>query len=124
MRRALANEPVPIWNTGNQVIDCCHIDDVAEVFVRAVERELVDKFVRMDVGPGQPVTVKEVAQKVIDLAGSTAGMEFVGKRLGEPVLSNIVADTSQCEQYFGFVPSISIDEGLGRCIDWFKEKYG
>jgi len=125
-RNALEGKPIPIWNTGHQVIDCCYVADIAEAFARAVGlAQLSNKgYTRVDIGTGVPVTVLDVANEVIAQTGSKTWTTFLGKRHGEPNDSYIIADTVPCEEYLGFIPGIHLEEGVSLCLPHYKEKYG
>jgi len=123
MKYALEKKPVPIWNDGKNIIDCCYIDDIVEAFTKAVKYKIKEKFLKIDVGTGIPVTIEEVAGLVNKLTGNKAGFKYIGKRLGEPYGSALIADTSFGKRYLKFVPSITLETGLKLCLPWFKEKF-
>lgn len=81
MKYAIEDKPVSIWNTGNQIIACCYIDDIAETFYRATQPGFED-YIKLDVGTGIPVMVNEVANMVMELTNSKSKLEYTGKRLG------------------------------------------
>ena len=122
MKYAIENKSVPIWNTGEQIIDCCYIEDIAEAFYRAMKSDY-QGYIKLDVGTGVPVTVNEVANMVIKLVHSNSELEYIGKRLGEPVETAIVADTSHTKRLFDYVPSTTLEDGLLDCKDWFIEQF-
>lgn len=78
--RAWACEPLPVWGTGALLVDLVHVDDVARMLVEAMR--FVDGEV-FDAGSGHPQTVLEVAQRVIEIAGSCSSIERLEPRLGE-----------------------------------------
>jgi len=120
MKHALEGKPIPVWNDGKQIIDCCYIDDIVEFFVRAINNP-IKGYIKIDVGTGIPVTVLEVVEKIIKLANSKSKPKFIGKRLGEPIGSALVANTSLGKRFFDFVPSISLDEGLKETLGYYKK---
>jgi len=122
MKYGIENKPIPIWNTGEQIIDCCYIEDIAEVFYRAVKSDY-QGYIKLDVGTGFPLTVNEVANMVIKLLNSNSELDYLGKRLGEPIETAIVADTSHTKRLFDYVPSTTLEEGLLHCRDWFIEQF-
>lgn len=78
--KAWHNEPIPIWGDGTQTVDLIHIDDIAEILLRACH--LTDnQFV--DAGSSFPLTVNEVAEFVLKVTHSTAGVEHLPMRDGE-----------------------------------------
>lgn len=79
-RAAWSGGPIPVMGDGEQVVDLVHNDDVARMLIDATGHGDDAMF---DAGTGQPVTVNEVAHKIIDITGSTAGIEYLPMRRGE-----------------------------------------
>lgn len=72
--------PIPIWGDGAQVVDLVHADDVGRMLIEATGHGDDSVF---DAGTGIPVTVNELAHRVLDWTGSTAGIEYKPMRRGE-----------------------------------------
>lgn len=85
---AWAGRPIPIWGDGEQGVDLIHTDDLGHMLVDAAYFGR-DDYV-FDGGTGQMFSVNEVAQMVLDITGSTAGIEYLPMRAGE-VPTDIVA---------------------------------
>lgn len=85
---AWANRPIPIWGDGTQSVDLIHTDDLAGCLVAAIH-DGEDRTV--DGGTGVAFTVNEVADMVLDITGSKAGVEYLPMRRGE-VPTHIVAE--------------------------------
>lgn len=79
-RAAWANRPLPIWGDGTQTMDLVHADDVGRMLLAACEH---GDDVTFDAGTGQAVTVNEFASFVLDVTGSTAGVQHLPMRPGE-----------------------------------------
>jgi UDP-glucose 4-epimerase len=78
--RAWRNEALPIWGDGTQSVDLVHADDVARMLVDALGH---GDDVVFDAGTGTSLSVNQVAAWVIQLTGSTAGVEHLPMRAGE-----------------------------------------
>lgn len=76
-----SNTPLKIWGDGEQMVDLVYVDDVASVFVDALSAP--GKCETLDAGTGHAVTVNEVANFVLEVTGSTAGVEYFPMRRGE-----------------------------------------
>jgi UDP-glucose 4-epimerase len=77
---AWAGRPIPIWGDGEQTVDLVHVDDLARLLVDALGH---GDDVTFDGGTGQAHTVNEVADMVLEITGSTAGVEHLPMRRGE-----------------------------------------
>jgi len=79
-RYAWDGRPIPIWGDGTQSVDLVHCDDVGRMLVDAVR---FGDDVTLDAGTGTSVTVNEVAEVVLGITGSRAGIEYLPMRTGE-----------------------------------------
>lgn len=97
------NVPMKIWGDGTQMVDLIHVDDVARVFVDALEAPGDDETI--DAGTSEGWTVNDVAEFVLDVTGSTAGVEHLPMRRGE-IPTKVV---SRCEgwEHLSFVPVLN-----------------
>lgn len=85
---AWAGRPIPIWGDGTQTVDLIHVDQVARLLVDAIDFHDDAVF---DAGSGYALTVNQVAEFVLALTGSDAGVEYLPMRRGE-VPTHIVAE--------------------------------
>lgn len=77
---AWAGRPIPVWGDGEQTIDLVHAEDVGRVLIEAAAYGDDATF---DAGTGEAVTVNELAQYVIDVTRSSAGIQHLPMRTGE-----------------------------------------
>jgi UDP-glucuronate decarboxylase len=115
--QALKNEPITIYGKGQQTRAFCYVDDLIEGFIR-----LMDAPDRLT-GPvnlGNPVefTILGLAQKVIALTGSRS--KLVRKRLPADDPKQRCPDITLAKKELGWEPTVPLDEGLKRVIDYFE----
>lgn len=84
---AWAGRPIPIWGDGEQTVDLIHVEDLGRMLVDALN---YGDDVTFDGGTGSSMTVNQVAQEVLDITGSRAGVRHLPMRRGE-VPTKIVA---------------------------------
>lgn len=77
---AWQNKPIPIWGDGEQTVDLIHVDDIASILIEALRH---GDDVTFDAGSGEEHSVNEIANFVIQVTGSTAGIEYFDMRPGE-----------------------------------------
>lgn len=115
--QALAGEDLTIYGDGAQTRSFCYVDDLIEGFVRLMNQEEC-------VGPmnlGNPVefTIRELAEQVIALTGSSS--RLIEKPLPADDPRQRQPDISLAKQIIGWEPGISLEAGLKRTIPWFRE---
>jgi UDP-glucose 4-epimerase len=86
--RAWRNLPIPVWGDGEQTVDLVHSADLGRMLAAALR--FGDRQV-FDGGTGQALTVNQVAQLVLEITGSTAGIEYLPMRKGETRSADLVA---------------------------------
>lgn len=122
--RALVGADVEIYGDGKQVSDMVYVTDVAAALVRALERAAAgDVFDRaVEVGPVEHRTVREVAELIIRLAGSTSELRHLPMRPGELPGATVTADTSTLA-LVGMDPAelVPLEAGMRDTIDWFRQ---
>lgn len=98
---AWAGVPLQIWGDGEQTVDLIHVDDIARIFVSALENA-PGKDETIDAGTGVSFTVNQVAAMVIEFANSNSQLQHLPMRRGE-IPTKIVA-TGEGWDYLDFEP--------------------
>ncbi len=116
--QALQNKPLTIYGDGSQTRSFCYVDDLIEAFVRLMDTS--DDFTG-PVNTGNPVefTIKELAEKVVALTGSSSGL--VCKPLPSDDPTQRRPDISLAKETFGWEPKIQLEEGLKKTIPYFEQ---
>jgi len=120
--KAIKNEPIIINGNGNQIVDMIHSTDLAEIMIRIYEKGNCWGM-SFDGGTGMPMTVNEVAKKIIKIAKSKSKMIYKPMRRGEPKMSVTLADPAPVRQLLDFYPQISFEKGMKDTIKWYRKNY-
>lgn len=111
---AWAGRPIPVWGDGEQTVDMVHVDDVGRMLFEATKHGDDAVF---DAGTGTSMTVNEVANFVLEVTGSTAGVQHLPMRDGEiPTL--IVADGDGWDR-LDWKPSHDLDR-MAKAIEAYR----
>ncbi len=114
--QALTGEPITIYGEGNQTRSFCYVDDLIEGFVRLMARP--DNVTGpMNLGNPGEFTIRELAELVIDLTGSSS--ELVFRPLPEDDPMQRCPDISFAKAELGWNPTVPLRDGLGRTIAYF-----
>ena len=107
---------VTLWGSGAPLREFLHVDDLAQAVVLASEK--YDSSLHLNVGTGEDLSIKELAQKVAHAAGFTGDIEWdATKPDGTP---RKVLDVSRVKA-LGWKPTITLVEGIASTIAWYKE---
>ena len=120
--RAIKGEPIEIYGKGRSIMDMIHVEDLAEVLVRAltVEHETYDRV--FEAGTGIKTTVNDIADVVKDLAGSKEDHKHIPMRAGEPEKSVVLGDPKTLKP-LGKIKMRDLREGLQSTIQWYISDY-
>ncbi len=118
--QALRNEPITVFGDGNQTRCFCHVGDVVEGLVALSEHpEAFGKV--FNLGGGEEVSIRELAERVIELTGSQSSLEFIpydtAYEAGFEDMERRVPNTTRAMQLVGFEPSASLDDIIRSVID-------
>jgi GDP-L-fucose synthase len=107
---------VTLWGTGAPLREFLHVDDLASAVVLASEK--YDSSMHLNVGTGQDLSIKQLAEKVAYAAGFTGEIEWdTSKPDGTP---RKVLDISRIKA-LGWEPTITLDDGIASTIAWYKD---
>ena len=116
--QALRGEDITIYGDGKQTRSFQYVDDLVEGMVRMMETR--DEFLGpVNIGNPGEFTMLELAEKVIELTGSSS--EIIFKPLPQDDPRQRKPDiTIAHRELDGWQPSIKLDEGLQKTINYFK----
>lgn len=117
IRQAIDGDDITIFGDGSQTRSFCYRDDLVNVIIAMMNNE------QGFVGPvniGNPVefTIRELAEQVIELAGSDS--QLVERPLPADDPTRRRPDITLAKEKLGWEPTIELAEGLKHTIDWFK----
>jgi UDP-glucuronate decarboxylase len=114
--QALQNKPITIYGDGSQSRSFCYVDDLIEVFVRFMDSE--DSFTGpMNTGNPGEFTIRELAEQVIELTGSSS--KLIEKPLPSDDPRQRQPDITLAKEKLGWEPRIKLQDGLVTTIEYF-----
>ena len=115
--QALQGRDITIYGDGSQTRSFCYVDDLVDGLVRLMES---DESVTGPVNLGNPgeFSIKELAEKVIALVGN--GSQIVYEPLPQDDPTQRQPDIRQAKELLGWQPGISLDDGLPRTVEYFR----
>lgn len=114
--QALSGEPLTVYGDGSQTRSFCYVDDLIEGIVRLFASGGHDP---VNVGNPHEFTVSELAEIVLRLTGS--GSKVVHEPLPEDDPKQRQPDITRARKELGWEPTVSLEEGLRRTIQYFQK---
>lgn len=118
IRQALTGEKITIFGDGSQTRSFCYVDDTVEAIVRLLH---CDYHLPVNIGNPDEVSVLELAQEIIALAGGDKQIGFSGLPQDDPLRRK--PDISKARVLLQWEPKISRIEGLVKTFSCFQQYY-
>lgn len=116
--QALKNENITIYGSGEQTRSFCYVDDLIEGMIRMMNSR--DGFTGpVNIGNPGEFTMLELAQKIIDLTGSSSKIVFEPLPQDDPMQRRPVIDLAKKE--LSWKPTVNLEEGLKKTIAYFDD---
>jgi len=116
--QALRGEPITLYGDGSQTRSFCYVDDLIEGIVRFVDQD--QEIGPINLGNPQEFTIRELAEKVVELTGSKS--ELIYKPLPADDPQQRKPDISFAKELLNWEPTIGLNEGLQRTIADFAAR--
>jgi UDP-glucuronate decarboxylase len=115
--QALAGEPITIYGDGSQTRSFCYRDDLVEGLIRLME---ADDSITGPMNLGNPVemTIRELAELVIELTGSASEVIYRPLPHDDPIQRQ--PDIGFARRALGWEPKVKLRDGLTRTIAYFR----
>jgi dTDP-L-rhamnose 4-epimerase len=116
--RALAGDPLVLYEDGDIVRDFVHVEDVVAAMVAAGTRGALPEGA-LNIGSGAATTIRVAAETIRHAAGSSSSVTVGGQfRLGD--VRHAVADIRSANASLGFRPSVDFADGIRGLLDWVR----
>jgi len=113
--QALRGEDLTIFGDGSQTRSFCYVDDLVEGIYRLL---LSDYAQPVNVGNPAEITIKEFAEEIIKLTGTT--QKVVQKPLPMDDPKQRQPDITRAKEILGWEPKVTREEGLKITYDYFR----
>ncbi len=130
-------KPIKIYNNGDMVRDFTYIDDIIETIVRLLDKtpckgEFFDEMSPIpsiswaphqiiNIGNSNSIKLMQFIETLEKEIGTKAIKSFEKIQLGD--VKETLAETKSVQKLTGFKPNTSIDFGVKRFVEWYKEFY-
>ncbi|MEE2710693.1 MAG: NAD-dependent epimerase/dehydratase family protein [Gemmatimonadota bacterium] len=117
--KALKNEPLTLFGDGMQTRDFVFVKDVAAANVLAARTPLATGV--YNVARGESITIKKIAELVIQQTESTSELIYAEERPGD--IKHSLASIEETKDAFSFDPKYELVEGLKQTVQYFMDLF-
>jgi dTDP-glucose 4,6-dehydratase len=115
MAQAIRGEPLTVYGDGSQTRSLCYVSDLVRGVLAALQR---GDELPVNLGNPEEVTVLELAQTIIRLAGSKSTIDFRELPVDDPKQRR--PDIGRARGLLGWEPEVALEDGLGRTLEYFR----
>lgn len=116
-REMLSNDPIVIFGDGTQTRDFTYIGDVIAANMRLLDTSNADGKI-MNIGNGRRISINDLVNRLEDIIGNSSEIRYAENQKGD--LKHTLAGIGLANKLIGYLPSVSIEEGLSRFVEWYK----
>jgi GDP-L-fucose synthase len=109
-------DKVTLWGTGAPLREFLHVSDLAQAVLLAAKK--YDASLHLNVGTGEDLSIKDLAQMVAIAAGFTGQIEWDPSK--PDGTHRKVLDVSRIKS-LGWKPTITLEKGIESTIAWYRE---
>lgn len=118
---AMNGQPLPITGEGTETRDWTFVDDICNgLLAMGIEEEAIGEAINL--GSGQDHRVIDMANRVNELSGNEAGIEFKERRNWD-AKTKLLSSIEKAKDILGYKPTVSFDDGLVKVHDWFETNW-
>lgn len=133
----LSGKAINVFNYGKMKRDFTYVDDIVEGIYRLLDTipqvnpewdettgKLSESFAPYkvyNIGNNEPMELEKFITVLEDKLGHKANKNYMDMQPGDVEMT--YADTTDLEKAIGFKPSTSVEEGLGKFVEWYKNFY-
>lgn len=130
-KKILNGEEIDVFNNGEMQRDFTYIDDIVEGISRIIDKvpktqsSIISSakapYKVYNIGNNQPVTLRRFITAIEDACGRKANENLLPMQAGD--VPTTYADVDELINDIGFKPNTSIEDGISKFVNWYKEYY-
>ncbi len=113
--QALHGKPITIFGNGSQTRSFCYVSDLVDGLFRLL---LSDEIYPVNLGNPLELTIREFAERIIALTGSTVSISY--EPLPEDDPRQRKPDITKAGRLLGWQPVVGLEEGLRKTVEYFQ----
>lgn len=123
----LNDKPIKVFNHGKMMRDFTYIDDIVEGVIRIQDvlpqvqhsQGTTAPYAIYNIGNNQPIQLSEFIEAIETACGKPAEKIYMDMQPGD--VPKTYADTAQLENAVGYKPATTIQEGMVKFVEWYKD---
>ena len=113
------NEKFIVWGDGEQTRDYIYVSDCVEFLLKLEEKISQESPLIVNIGSGRATSIKEIAEKVIEISGKNIKPKYDLKKLVGPL--SRTANINRAKKLLNWQPKVSLEDGLKDTYYWVQK---
>lgn len=112
------HNPLEVWGDGKDIKDFIYVEDLVEGLILAMEE--INHFDQINMGGGKPITIRQVLKAILK-ADNFKNPKIVFNSSKPTMIPVRLININKAQKKLGFIPKISLQEGIKKTVDWYRE---
>jgi UDP-glucose 4-epimerase len=122
-RQAIQQQPIKVFGDGRQRRDCLYVDDAVSALITAAGTEAARNEI-INIGNTDVMSLEDIAGEFVRLSPSSTVEKVPWPRDREIIdIGDYYGDYSKAARILGWKPGVSISEGIGSTLEFYRENY-
>jgi dTDP-glucose 4,6-dehydratase len=115
--QALTNEPLTVYGDGSQTRSFCYCSDLIDGIFKLSQSDFHEP---VNIGNPREMTIKQFADEIIRLTGTTAKIDYRPLPVDDPKVRR--PDISRAKKILGWEPHVEFEDGIRQTIEFFRTR--
>lgn len=115
-------DPFEVWGTGDVVRDVIYSSDFARAIVKMADNDSI-KYEVFNLGSGQATSVEDIVNWALKYSGHRPSLVSYNEKAPAAIKYRVL-DCSKVRKMLAWQPAYSVEEGVERTVEWWKENKG
>jgi len=111
------NDKINVWGTGEEKRDLLYVEDLIDFIDLAINKQTTP-YELFNVGLGEGIKIKDLVHKIVKY--SERDLEIVHDLSKPTIPASLFLDCSLAKEKFNWKPKHTLDEGIIKTLDWYK----
>lgn len=108
-----------LYGDGEAIRDFTYIDDVVDAVIKAID--IPSDYEIFNVGRGEPISIQNFIKIIEEVLCKKAIIRTTSQMAGDVFITH--ADISKAREKLGYIPKVSIKEGIEKLYQWYVNEY-
>jgi UDP-glucuronate 4-epimerase len=117
-RQIESGEEISVFGDGTSKRDYTYVSDIVDGMVQALTSKN-QGFEIFNLGDSRPIVLNSLINIIEECLGEKAKIKYLPEQKGDMPVT--YADISRAEQYLGYKPAVTIEDGIARFVEWYRK---